>query len=51
VRSGRPSTVTCITIKEQIVQRIRDNRRISTDETALETDIVYGKKRCKNDLM
>jgi hypothetical protein len=28
-RSGRPSTVTCVQVKEQVDQRIRDNRRIS----------------------
>jgi hypothetical protein len=32
--SGRMSTLTCAEVKEQIDQRIRDNRRISTDEAA-----------------
>jgi hypothetical protein len=37
-RTGR-STVTCNEVKEQIDQRIWDNRRISIDETASETSI------------
>jgi len=35
-RSGRQSIVTRVEVKEQLGQRIRDNRRISTYETASE---------------
>jgi hypothetical protein len=50
VRSGRPSTVKCIEVKDQIDKRIRDNRGVSTDETASETNITHVKKRCRNGL-
>jgi hypothetical protein len=30
-RSGRPSTDTCVEVKKQIYQRIRENRRIIID--------------------
>lgn len=42
MRSGRPSTVTCVQIKEPIDQCNRDNR-ISTDEGAPEMGISHGK--------
>jgi hypothetical protein len=37
-------------INEQIDQGVRDNRRISTNETASEISISHGNKQCKNDL-
>jgi hypothetical protein len=42
-RSGRPSTVTCVHVKEQIDQRIRDNQRISIDKNAFEMNVIRGK--------
>lgn len=50
VRSGGPSTATCEEVKEQLHYRIRDNRRINTDETTFEMRMCHGKKRYKNDL-
>jgi hypothetical protein len=35
-RSGQLSIVKSVTVKEQMDQRIRDNRKISTDETTSE---------------
>jgi hypothetical protein len=49
-RSEGPSTETCIEVKEQIEQRIRDNRKISSEQTAYEMSISYGKKWHKNAL-
>jgi hypothetical protein len=46
--SGRSSTVICVEVKEQIYQRIRDNRRLSTDETVSEMSIILGRRRDKN---
>jgi hypothetical protein len=37
-------------VKEQIDRRIRDNRRISTDETVSEMSMMKLKKLCKNDI-
>jgi len=48
--SGRMSTLTCAEVKEQIDQRIRDNRRISTDEAASGVSTTEWKERCKNDI-
>jgi len=39
VRSGCPSTVTCAEFKGQLDHHIRDNRGISSDETASEISI------------
>jgi hypothetical protein len=39
-RSGKTKAVTRVTIKEQIYQRIRDNRIISMDKTASETGTI-----------
>lgn len=32
-RTGRPSTVAYVEVREQNGQRIRDNRKVSSDET------------------
>jgi hypothetical protein len=45
---GTPSTVAHIKIKEHTDQRIRDNPRMSTDESVSEMSISHGKKRIKN---
>jgi hypothetical protein len=50
VRSGRPQAAICIEIKEQIDHLIRDNHRISIDETASEMSISHEKTRRKNGL-
>jgi hypothetical protein len=36
-------------LKEQIYQRIRNNRRISIDETASEMGVSHGKKGVRMD--
>jgi hypothetical protein len=41
-RSGLPSTVMCVEVKGKIDHRIRDTRRISTDETASEMSVSHG---------
>jgi hypothetical protein len=46
-RSAGTSTVTRVEFKEDIYKRIRDNLRISNDETASEISVTYGKKLCK----
>jgi hypothetical protein len=46
----RPSTHTCVEVKSQIYQCIRDKRRIRTDGIQSEMNIVRGRKRCKNNL-
>jgi hypothetical protein len=38
--SGWPSTVTCVEVKEQTDQHIRDNRRICTNGTTSETSMM-----------
>jgi hypothetical protein len=48
--SGRLSTATCVEVKEQNDYRVRDNRRISVDETASDMSTTHGKNRCKNGL-
>jgi hypothetical protein len=40
-RSGRPSTVTSISVKEQANQRIRDNMRIGTEKVHLEMQQLW----------
>jgi hypothetical protein len=47
---GRPSTVSCVEVKEQINQRMRDNRRNVTVGTVSKRSISHGKKRCQNGL-
>jgi len=37
-------------IKKQIDQRIRNNRKMSTDETTCEMSINHGRNQCKNGL-
>jgi hypothetical protein len=48
--SGLSLIVTCIEVTEQICQRIRGNRTISTDHTASEMSTSDGKQECKNGL-
>jgi hypothetical protein len=48
--SGRPSTLVCAEVVEQVDRRVRGNRRINTDEISAEMNIDNGKKRCKNSL-
>jgi hypothetical protein len=48
--SGLSSIVTGVQVKRQINQRIWDNRRINSDETASEMINSHGKNRCKNGL-
>jgi hypothetical protein len=43
VRSGRPLTVTCIKVKEQINHNIGDNQRIRIYKTASEMNVSRGK--------
>jgi hypothetical protein len=50
MRFGLLSTATFVKAEKQSDQHIRDNRRISTDETVSETSISHGKKRSKNGL-
>jgi hypothetical protein len=45
-RGGGGDCNTCVQVKEQIDLRIRDNRKIVTDETG----ICHGEKQCKNGL-
>jgi hypothetical protein len=45
IKRRRLSTVTCVGD-----QRIRDNHRISTEETVFQTNISHGDKRYKYDL-
>jgi len=46
-RSGQPSPVTCVEAKEQLHQRIRDNRIMSIQEIASKMNINHGRKSCK----
>jgi hypothetical protein len=48
--SGRLSTVSCVQVKEQLERRIRDNRKISTDETVSEMSVSHGRKQYKSNL-
>ena len=41
-RSGRPVIVATETVKQQIEQRIRDNRRVTIDEIAVEFHMSHG---------
>jgi hypothetical protein len=43
-----PLSATCVEVKEQINERIRNNRRMSIDYIAFEIGISRGKKRLKN---
>jgi hypothetical protein len=43
-RSGWPSNVTCVEVKEQKDQRIRDRRTITIYETASKISISHGKE-------
>lgn len=45
VRSGQSSTVLCTEIKEQVYQRIRNNRRINADENASKLNVGIGNKQ------
>jgi hypothetical protein len=47
--SWRPSTITCVEVKEQVDQRIRNNLRISTDET-ISNENQSCRNICKNGL-
>jgi hypothetical protein len=47
-RSGQLFVITYVEVMEEIYQRIRDHRRISSDETASEINICHGKTRWKN---
>jgi hypothetical protein len=44
--AGRPSTVACAKVKEQIDQCIWDNQRIV--RTAFKMNMSHGQKRCKS---
>jgi len=41
-RSGRPVSVATETVKQQIEQRIRDYRRVTIDEIAVELNMSHG---------
>jgi hypothetical protein len=41
--SGRSSTLTYVDVKERINQRIRDNKRIDTDQIATKLRITHRK--------
>jgi hypothetical protein len=43
-RSERPRTVTWVKVKEKIDQRMRDNCRITVNETASEIRIIKRKR-------
>jgi hypothetical protein len=47
-RSARPSTVTDVEVMKNVNQRIRENRRTSTNKIASEMSISHGNNRCKN---
>jgi hypothetical protein len=47
---GKLSTVTCIEVKEEINQRVRDNRKISTHEIISDMSTSQRKKLCKSGL-
>jgi AraC-like DNA-binding protein len=41
-RSGRPVSVATETVKQQIKQRIRDNRQVTIDKIAKEFNMSHG---------
>jgi hypothetical protein len=49
--SGWPLNTTCVDVKKQNNQRIRDNRTIKTNNTAFEIKISHEKTLCNNGLI
>jgi hypothetical protein len=47
-RFGPLSTAVRVAFKERTDERIRDNRRISIEDTAFEVSISHGKEKYKN---